>query len=75
MLSMALLNLGLFGWLVLLALLVIGVIIIIAIVKVFFFVLPAAVIALVVWLISGSEVLAGIAFIAIAVLSISKRRV
>jgi hypothetical protein len=73
MLSMALLSFGLLGWLVLLALLVIGVIIIIAIVKVFFFVLPAAVIALVVWLISGSEVLAGIAFIAIAVLSILKR--
>jgi hypothetical protein len=73
MLSMALLSLGLLGWLVLLALLVIGVIIIMAVVKAFFFVLPAAVIALAVWLISGSEVLTGIAFIAIAVLSTLKR--
>ena len=75
MLSMAFLSFGLLGGLVLLALLVIGVIIIIAIVKAFFFILPAAVIALVVWLISGSEVLAGIAFIAIAVLSTLKHSI
>ena len=68
-----LLSLGLFGWLVLLALLVIGLIIIIFIVKIILFILPAAIIALVVWLITQSEVYAGIAFIAIAVLSILKR--
>jgi hypothetical protein len=75
MLSMTLLSFGLLGWLVLLALFVIGVTIIVATVKAFFFALPAAVIALVVWLASGSEALVGIAFIAIAVLSILKRRV
>ena len=68
-----LLSLGPFGWLVLLALLVIGLIIIIFIVKIILFILPAAIIALVVWLITQSEVYAGIAFIAIAVLSILKR--
>jgi len=68
-----LLSLDPFGWLVLLALLVIGLIIIIAIVKIILFILPAAIIALVVWLITQSEVYAGIAFIAIAVLSILKR--
>lgn len=70
---MAFLNLGPLGWLVLLALLVIGIIIILAIVKVLFFILPAAIIAFVVWCVSGSEVLAGIAFIAVAVLSLLKR--
>jgi len=73
MLPMAFLNLGPFGWLVLLALLAIGIIIIVAIVKTLLFILPAAIIAFVVWYVSGSEVLAGIAFIAIAILSLLKR--
>ncbi|MFQ6068481.1 MAG: hypothetical protein ACE5KD_02950 [Candidatus Bathyarchaeia archaeon] len=61
------------GWLALLVLLILGIIIIIVIVKVLFFILPAAIVALAVWVISGSEVLAGLAFIAIAVFSILKR--
>lgn len=67
-------SLGPLGLLALVVLLVVGLIIIIVIVKILFFILPAAVVALIVWLISGgNEVLAGIAFIAIAVLSILKR--
>jgi len=65
---------GLMGLLALLVLLILGIIIIVVIVKILFFILPAAIVALIVWLISGgNEVLAGIAFIAIAVLSILKR--
>lgn len=64
----------LMGLLALLVLLILGIIIIVVIVKILFFILPAAIVALIVWLISGeNEVLAGIAFIAIAVLSILKR--
>lgn len=67
-------SMGLIGWIVLLALLIIGIIIIIVIVKILFFVLPAAIIALVVWLITGgNEALAGIAFIAVALLSLLKK--
>ena len=65
---------GLVGLIALLVLLILGIIIIVVIVKMLFFILPAAIVALIVWAISGgSEVLAGIAFIAIAVLSILKR--
>lgn len=72
--SLCLGSFGLIGLLALLALLVLGIIIIVVIVKILFFILPAAIVALIVWLISGgNEVLAGIAFIAIALLSIMKR--
>ena len=65
---------GLVSLLMLLVFLVLGVIIIVVIAKILLFLLPAAIVALVVWLISGgNEVLAGIAFIAIALLSILKR--
>ena len=65
---------GLMGLLALLVLIILGIIIIVVIAKIFFFILPAAIVALIVWIISGgNEVLAGIAFIAIAVLSILKR--
>jgi len=65
---------GLLSLLMLLVLLVLGIIIFVVIMKILFFLLPAAIVALVVWLISGgNEVLAGIAFIAIALLSILKR--
>jgi hypothetical protein len=67
------LNFGVSEWLLLLALLFIGIIIIVASVKVILFVLPAAIIALVVWLVTGNGFLAGIAFVAVAVLSILKR--
>ena len=72
--SLCLGSFGLIGLLALLALLVLGIIIIVVIVKIIFFILPAAIVALIVWLISGgNEVLAGIAFIAIALISILKR--
>ncbi len=59
---------------VLLILLIIGVIIIVFIAKVLFFFLPAAVVALVVWFLTGSGFWAGIAFLVIAAISISKRK-
>lgn len=64
---------GIIGWLVLLALLVVGIVIITAIVKVVLVILPAAIVAGVVWLISGGDgFLAGIAFVIVVVLSILK---
>lgn len=74
MISELLFTLGAFSWLVLLALLIIGIIIIVVIVKIIFFILPAAIVALVVWLVTGGDaLLAGIAFIAVAFISILKR--
>ena len=64
---------GIIGWLALLALIVAGVVIIIAIVKVVLLILPAAIVAGVVWLISGGDkILTGIAFVIVVVLSILK---
>jgi len=59
---------------VLLVLLLIGIIIIVVIVKVILFFLPAALIALVVWLLSGSLFWAGIAFLIVAFISLAKRK-
>ena len=74
LLSLLLGSFGPIGWLVLLALLILGIMIIIVIAKVFLFIIPAAIVAFVVWLVTGrNEVLAGIAFIAIAILSFLKR--
>ncbi len=64
---------GLLGLLALLVLLVLGIIGIVIIMKTVFFVLPAAVVAFAVWLITRNEVYAGIAFVAVALLSILKR--
>ena len=65
---------GVTGLLVLFLFLIIGIFVIIFIAKVIFFVLPAGIIALVVWWITGgNEVLAGIAFIIVAIISIAKR--
>ena len=72
-LSFLLGSFGLPGLVVLLLLLILGIIIIIVIAKILLFVLPAAIIALIVWLITGEIVYAGIAFVAVAVLSILKR--
>ena len=63
---------GVVGLLVLLALVIIGILLIIVIAKVLFFVLPAAIVALGVWWLTGEAVYAGIAFIAVAVLSLLK---
>jgi hypothetical protein len=59
----------------LLALVIIGIIIIIVIAKVLLFFLPAAIIAVVVWFLTrGSYFWAGVAFLAVAFLSILKRK-
>jgi len=57
----------------LLLLLVAGVAIIMLVVKIILFVLPAAVIAVVVWLLTDSLYWAGVAFLAVAVISLIKR--
>jgi hypothetical protein len=57
----------------LLLLIIIGIVIIILIVKILLFILPAAIIALVVWLLTGSLFWAGIVFLVIAFLSLLKR--
>jgi hypothetical protein len=56
----------------LLLLLVIGIIIIIVIVKILLFILPAAIIAVVVWLLTGSLFWAGVAFVVVALISLLK---
>ena len=59
----------------LLILLVIGIVVIIIIAKVLLFVLPAAIVAGVVYFLTGGQLfLAGIAFLAVAFLSILKRK-
>jgi len=66
--------LGLLGDVVFLfLLLIVGLVIIILIAKVFLFVLPAGIIALVVWFLTGSFFWAAIAFLAVAVISLVKR--
>jgi len=57
----------------LLLLLVAGIAIIMLVVKIVLFVLPAAVIAFVVWLLTDSLYWAGIAFLAVALISLIKR--
>jgi hypothetical protein len=67
-------SLGLIGLLALIAFFIIGIFVIIFVAKVIFFVLPAAIIALIVWLLTGgNELLAGIAFLVVAVLSVTRR--
>jgi len=58
----------------LLFLVVIGIIIIIVIAKVLLFFLPAAIIAIVVWFLSGSLFWGGVAFLIIAFISVVKRK-
>ncbi len=57
----------------LILLLVIGLIIIIVLAKVFLFILPAGIIALVVWFLTGSIFWAGIAFLVVALISLLRR--
>ena len=67
-------SLGLLGLLALFVLFILGIFVIIFIAKVFFFVFPAAIIALIVWwLTGGNELLTGIAFLVVAVLSLTRR--
>lgn len=57
----------------LILLLVIGLVIIILLAKVLLFVLPAAIVAVVVWFLTGSVFWAGIAFLVVALLSLLRR--
>jgi hypothetical protein len=62
-----------FEVIILLFLLIIGIVIIVIIVKVILFVLPGAIVALVVWLFTGSLFWAGVAFLIVAFISIARR--
>jgi hypothetical protein len=70
------LGLGLiFDVILLLVLLAVGIIIIIVVAKVLLFFLPAAIIAIVVWFLTGySFFWAGVAFLVIAFLSVLRRK-
>jgi len=59
------------GILGIIALIVIGILIIV-VVRLLFMIVPAALVAFVVWLLTGSTWLAGIAFLIVAALSILK---
>ena len=56
--------------LLLLVLVIIGIVIIVVIAKIILFILPAGIIALVVWFLTGSIWLAGIAFLVVAFISL-----
>lgn len=56
----------------LLALVVIGVIVVV-LVGAFLFFLPAILVAAIVWFITGHELLTGVAFLAVALVSLAKR--
>lgn len=56
-----------------LLLLVLAGLVVIAVLRAFFFVLPALVVAAIVWLITGDNLLTGAAFLAVALLSLLKR--
>jgi len=64
----------LFEVIALLIFLVIGLIIIIVIAKVLLFFLPAAIIAIVVWFLTESWFWAGVAFLIIAFISVTRRK-
>ena len=61
-------NLG--DLLILFLLVIIGIVIIVVIAKIILFVLPAGIIALVVWFLTGSIWLAGISFLVVAFISL-----
>ncbi len=63
----------LYDLLLLVLLLIIGIAIIIIIAKVILFVLPAGIVALVVWFLTGSFFWAGIAFLVVAFISLIRR--
>jgi hypothetical protein len=62
-----------YGILLLVLLLVIGIVIIILIAKVLLFILPAAIIAFVVWFLTNSLFWAGVAFLVVAFISLIRR--
>jgi len=51
----------------------IGLIIVVFVAKILFFLVPAIIVALVVWFLTGSGFWAGIAFLVIAAISLAKR--
>jgi hypothetical protein len=64
---------ALYELLFLFLLVIVGLVIIILIAKVLLFILPGAIIALVIWLLTGSLLWAGIAFIVVSVISLVRR--
>jgi hypothetical protein len=63
----------LYGLAVLFLLLIVGIVIIILIAKVLLFILPAGIIALVVWFLTGSLFWAGVAFLVVAFIPLVRR--
>jgi hypothetical protein len=63
----------LYDLLLLFLLLIIGIVVIIIIAKVILFILPAGIIALVVWFLTGSFFWAGVAFLIVAFISLIRR--
>ena len=64
---------ALYELLFLFLLVIVGLVIIILIAKVLLFILPGAIIALVIWFLTGSLLWAGIAFIVVSVISLVRR--
>ena len=58
---------------ILFLLVVIGIVIIVVVAKIILFVLPAGIIALVVWFLTGSLLWAGVAFLVVAFISLLRR--
>jgi hypothetical protein len=57
----------------LILLVVIGIVIIIVLAKILLFILPAGIIALIVWFLTGSFFWAGVAFLVVAFISLLRR--
>jgi len=64
---------GLYDIVLLILLLFLGLVLIILLVKVVLFVLPAAIVALVVWVLTESFFWAGVAFLVVALISLVRR--
>ena len=58
---------------ILFLLVVIGIVIIVVVAKIILFVLPAGIVALVVWFLTGSLLYAGVAFLVVAFISLLRR--
>ena len=61
---------GIFDIILLAILLLVGIVIIVLIAEVLLFILPAAIVAFIVWFLTGSLFLAGIAFLIVALISL-----
>jgi len=57
----------------LLLLLIIGIVIIVLIAKIILFILPGAIVAIIVWFLTGSLFWAGVAFLVVAFISLLRR--